>query len=165
MSWSVIHKNCIAVFKVKVTASYITKIWLSTILYELLSYLQPNMVWLYVIISQSAFWREKKWIAFSGSRSQWRFKVLTNVSRWYLLNLLTFCYQTWYGDALLWDEVSHKKIGLLLSRSRSQWGPICSRYDCFCYIFWTADPFATRLGLLVHHHKPECLVKMLYYCI
>ena len=24
---------------------------------------------------------------------------------------------------------------------------------------WTADPFATKLGLLVLHHKVDCLVK------
>ena len=24
----------------------------------------------------------------------------------------------------------------------------------FYYIFWIADPFATKLGLMVHYHKP-----------
>ena len=27
----------------------------------------------------------------------------------------------------------------------------------FLYMFWPADPFAPRLGLIVHCHKPECL--------
>ena len=28
-------------------------------------------------------------------------------------------------------------------------------------INWTADPFATKLGLMVHYHKPMCLMKKL----
>ena len=31
----------------------------------------------------------------------------------------------------------------------------------FWYIFWTADPFATKFGLLVHHLWLDCLVKRL----
>ena len=31
----------------------------------------------------------------------------------------------------------------------------------FSYIIWTADPFATTLGFMVHHHKVDCLVKRL----
>ena len=48
---------------------------------------------------------------------------------------------------------------LLSSRSRSQRGRIWSKYDSFYYIFWTVDSLATKLGLMIHHHKPECLVK------
>ena len=60
-----------------------------------------------------------------------------------------FCYQTWYGDTL-WARLSFKKIGLLSSRSRSQlW---------IKYVIWTTDPFATKLGLMVHHHKVDCLI-------
>ena len=32
-------------------------------------------------------------------------------------------------------------------------------------ILWTADSLATKLGLMVHHHKPEYLVTKLDYCI
>ena len=28
-------------------------------------------------------------------------------------------------------------------------------------VIWTADPFATEMGLMVHHHKVDCLVKIL----
>ena len=31
----------------------------------------------------------------------------------------------------------------------------------FWYIFWTSYPFATKLGLVAHHHKLDCLVKRL----
>ena len=33
------------------------------------------------------------------------------------------------------------------------------------YIFQTAGLFATKLGLIVQHHKPECPVENLDYCI
>ena len=31
--------------------------------------------------------------------------------------------------------------------------------DPFYYIFWSADSSESKLGLVIHHHKPECLVK------
>ena len=31
----------------------------------------------------------------------------------------------------------------------------------FKYVIWIVDPFATKLGLMVHHHKVDCLVKIL----
>ena len=40
-----------------------------------------------------------------------------------------------------------------------QWGLIWSKYDSFCYIFWTVDFLATKLGLMICHHKPECPVE------
>ena len=46
-------------------------------------------------------------------------ECLSRMTRYYLLNRWTFCYQTWYCDASLWAVVSCRKIGLLFSRSRS----------------------------------------------
>ena len=82
-----------------------------------------------------------------------------SLARWYLLNRKTFCYQTWYCDAPSWARKSCKKIGLLFSRSRSQQGFKWSKYDSFYYIYWAADPFATKLGLIVHYHKSKCPMK------
>ena len=55
--------------------------------------------------------------------------------------------------------------GLLSLRSRSQRAYMKSECDCFYYILWIADPFATRLGLMEHPRKPECLVKGLDCCV
>ena len=33
------------------------------------------------------------------------------------------------------------------------------KYDSFYCIFWTDDSLATKLGLVVRHHKPECFVE------
>ena len=46
-------------------------------------------------------------------------------------------------------------VCLLSFRSRSQQGLIWSKYDSFYYIFWSVDSLATKLGLIIHHHKPE----------
>ena len=94
-------------------------------------------------------------------------KVTVNVqsvteclSGWYLLNCWTFCYQTCYGNAASWTRVScRKKNCFSSSRPRSQRGLIWSKYDSFYYIFWTADSLATKLGLMIYYHKPECFVK------
>ena len=83
------------------------------------------------------------------------------MSRWYLLNHQAFCFQTWYYDASSWVGVSCKKINLLLSRSRSLRELIWSKFDSFYYIFRTADPFAIKLGLVVHWDMQECLMKKL----
>ena len=52
-------------------------------------------------------------------------------SQRYLLNRWSFCNQTWYGDATSWTRVSCKKIDLLSSSSRSQWGLIWSNIWLF----------------------------------
>ena len=89
----------------------------------------------------------------------------------YFLNHIhrTFCYQIWYGDACsithknFCQSVMQKFLLLLLlwlpSRWRSQLELIWSKYDSFYYIFWTVDPLATKLGLMIPLHKPECPVK------
>ena len=85
------------------------------------------------------------------------------MSKWYLLNHQTFCFQTWYCEASLWVRVSCKKIDLLFSKSSSL-QELISKYDNFYCIFWTADHFATKLGLIVHYHKPECSMEKFYCC-
>ena len=44
-------------------------------------------------------------------------------------------------------------------------GLIWSKYDNVDYIFWTSDPFATKLGLIEHCHKPECFMERLDCCV
>ena len=68
----------------------------------------------------------------------------------------SFFYQTWYYCVLSWGDVSCGKIGSLSSMSRSQWGLIWSQYESFYYTFWINDSLATKLGLMIHHLKPEC---------
>ena len=68
----------------------------------------------------------------------------------------TFCNQLW-----LCIIISDKWSILLSSRSRSQWGLMLPKYDCFNYIFWTnhSFAFATKFCFMVDNCQPECLVK------
>ena len=168
MSWSVIQKNSFRICKVKVTArAYIIEIWLF-LLYLLNFWSVCKQIWFTLMVHHHKFeCPVKKWIAV--------FKVRVTVKAWsvheclfwwYLLNHSTFCNQIWYGGVLSWVGVSCRKIGLLFSRSRSQHGLILSEYDCFYDIFWTADPFSIKHGLMVLSHMPECCVrKKKDYCI
>ena len=98
----------------------------------------------------------------SRSRSQRRFKMSMNVCRddvfW-----VTEHFVTKFSMVVQHHEPEcHAEFLLLLwlsSRSRSQRGFIWSKYDSFQFIFWTVDSLATKLGLMIHHHKPECPVK------
>ena len=38
-------------------------------------------------------------------------------------------------------------------------------FTIFDYIFYTAGPFATKLGLIVQHNKLECPVGNWDYCV
>ena len=79
--------------------------------------------------------------------------VIDFLPRWYLLNDITFCSQTYYGNASLWASVMWKMLCMV---KVTVWGS----YH-FCRIFSTGDPFAAKFSLMGHHHKPEWLVKRL----
>ena len=151
----------VAIFKVKVTARvHMIKIWLSLLYFsKLLILWQPNLVWWYIIISHCVLW-EKIWIssfkitaAMKGQMSLFVGMISSKPP--------SIFFQTWYCDASLWVGVSCKKIDLLFSRSKSLQELIWPKYDNFYCTFWTADPFATKLGLIVHYYKAECFMEKL----
>ena len=76
----------------------------------------------------------------SGSRSQQRVKILMFV-----------------------QMISSKPPGILFPNLVLWWiimqEIMWSKYDNVYCIFWIADPFATKLGLIVHYHKPECFME------
>ena len=61
--------------------------------------------------------------------------------------------------------VMRYKNCLLSSRSRSQRELTLSKYYSDCYIFWTVNVLATKLGLMIGYYRPERLVEKLDYCI
>ena len=173
MSQSVTPKDWLAIFKVKITArTHMIKLWLFT-LYFFNCWFLGNQTWSNDTSSEARVSYKKKRLLHSGSRSQWRVKMLMFVQMiaiklflfCFMLNHQTFCFQTWYCDSSLWVRVSCKKIDLLFSRSRSLRELIWSRYDNFYCIFWTADAFATKHGLSVHCHKPQCFTEKLDCCV
>ena len=69
-------------------------------------------------------------------------------------------------DRELSPEVCHEgeKNGILHSGSRSLQELILSKYNNFYCIFCITDPFATKLGLIVHYYKLECFMEKLNCC-
>ena len=55
-------------------------------------------------------------------------------------------------------------MGLLCSRSRSQRRFKLSVNVCPDDIFWTAEYFVAKPGMVMRHHKPECHVEKLVHC-
>ena len=69
------------------------------------------------------------------------------------LNCWSFCYQIWFDSTLSKARMSCEEIGLLCSRSRSQRSFKTLVNICPDDIFWTAEQFITKLGLLRHELK------------
>ena len=95
-----------------------------------------------------------------GSKCQWMFvQIIFSESQNILLpNLIWWCN---------FMSQSHVDILLLLlsSRPRSQQWLIWWKYGSFYNIIWTVDSLATKLGLMIHHQKPECPMTKIGYCI
>ena len=91
--------------------SYHQNMTLSTILSELLIPWQPNLVWWYIIKSQSVLWKKKLISAFRLKVTVKVQNVSECVSGWYLLNCRSFWYQIWYGNAASWVRVLCRKVG------------------------------------------------------
>ena len=155
------QKKWFTVFNVKVTArAYDQNMTISLVSSKLLVGLQPNLVWLYNIISQN--------VLLKNGITAFKVKVTTNfqnvsecLSRLYFLNHRAFCYQIWYGDAASWARVSCRNFIAVVAifKVKVTVRVIWSKYDSFYYIFWTVDCLATKLGLMIHYHKPEYPVK------
>ena len=145
---------------------------ISIISSKLLVGLQPNLITLWVIriqhhkpecpLEKSDYCNCVEGQSHSeGSECQWMFVWVrsSELQNILLPNLVWWC--SIISQSVMW----RKKNCLLSSRSRSQRGLIWSKYDFFHYICWTVDLSATSHGLIINHHKPECFMKTLDYCI
>ena len=165
MWWCIIIRQCVLLKKMvhylqcqgHSKGWYDQNMTLSTISSELLILWQPNLICWYISISQSVFWKKIGWLL-SSSRSQQRSKYQLFVQmrsskppHILLPNLVLWC--------ITMSRSACKKIDVLFSRSRSQQGLMWSKYDSFYYIILTVDSLAAKLGLMIHHQKPECPMK------
>ena len=113
-------------------SSYDQNMTISSVSFDLLILLLPNLVWWYIIISQSVLCRNWN-VLFKVKITAKSQNVNECLSIWYFLNCWTFYHQTWYGDATLWARLSFKKIDLLSPKSRSQLRIIWSKCDFLTY--------------------------------
>ena len=89
------------------------------------------------------------------SKCQWIFVwMISSEPQNILLPNLIWCF-----SIMSQSVMQKKKLFAVFKVKRSQWGLIWWKYDSFYCIFWTFDSSATKLGLMMHHHKLECLVK------
>ena len=78
--------------------------------------------------------------------------VCSILSGRYLLNRATIFNQTWYGGVLSRGKLSGRK-------------KLVHYRQCQGHIEDFACPFATKLGLVVQHYKPECSAEKVDYCV
>ena len=137
---------------------------LSTVLSGLLIAWQPNLVLWYIVRSQSVLWKKLDYYIQGQGHSKGS-KCLC-LSRIYLLNYPTFCFQTWYCVASLWFKVSCKKIDVLFSRSKSlQEIIIMIKIWQFALYFLNCWSFCYQAWFNITYHKPECVMEKLDCCV
>ena len=76
------------------------------------------------------------------------------------MNCWSCCICTWFASTSFFAGLSCEKIWLLCCGQGQ--GHSEGWYDqnmTLSTIFWTIDSLATKLGLMIYHHKPECPVK------
>ena len=103
------HADILLLLPSSRSRAHIIKIWLF-LLYFLNCWFLGNQTWSDDTPSEARVSYEKNGLLHSGSRSQKRVKCL---SRWYLLNHQTFCFQTWH-DGVSFAKKNHslKRIQL-----------------------------------------------------
>ena len=105
------------------------------------SLLQPNSIWAYIIISKEVS-SENVGLLCSRSMSKTRLKVSVNVSLDDILCITEpFVTKPSMVRHHYKPECHMRKISFYLqSQGHSNWIPVHTiKYDCFCYMFWTAD--------------------------
>ena len=83
----------------------------------------------------------------------------------HLLNCWSICNQTWFDSTISYTWVSCAKIWLFCPRSRSQQRFKMLVNVCPDDIFWTADHFVPKLGMVMKHHEPKCQAEKLVQCL
>ena len=127
---------------------------------EWLILLQPEVVFWYIIISQSVLW--ENWMAF-------KVKVVAKVQSF------NFC-----PDDIFWTaepcvtklgtvmhhrgQERHVKDGFAVFMVKFTMRAHTIKYVSFYHIYWTSHSFATRFNWLVHHDTLKCLVQKLDCC-
>ena len=123
MSWSVMQKKVVCYFQGQGhrTGSYDQN--MSFVLYLLNCWSFCYKTLFVSTLSSAGVSYEEIGLLCSGSRSRHNFKMsMTVYPDAVFWNAEPYTsYQTWYGNASPWAKLSSKNIGLLSSRSRSQW--------------------------------------------
>ena len=119
---------------------------------ESLNFLQPNLVWWCIIMSQIVF--QTDWYAVFKIK----ITVKDHIINLWLSELLIFLQLNlvwWHIITILWKD---KKIVLLWSRSQERFKiPVNVHLDDICS---TTEPSVTKFGMVMHHHEPVSCKKI-----
>ena len=130
--------------------SYSIKIWLF-LLYYLNRWFLGNQTWSDDTSSEARVSYEKNVLLHSGSRSQWRVKMLMFVQ------ISSKPPNILFPNLILWCIImSHsvvQKGWFAIFKVKVTAKAHMIKYDNFYYIFWTADPFPTKLCLIEQCYK------------
>ena len=166
-SQSVLWRNWIIVFKVKVTAKFQN-------VYKCLSrwyflnhwiFLLLNLVWWCTIMSQIVF--QKDWFAVFRMKAT----VKNNIIKIWLFNMLSKLLillqakLVWWYIIVRWIVLWKDWIALLWSRSRSQ-----KRFRILVNVHLddissAAEPSVTEPGMVMQHHGQKCHARRLIRCL
>ena len=143
-NYVVLHSRSWSQWRVKIS------VFIQMLLSKLPNILLPNLVLWCIIISWSVM--QIDWFAL--------FKVSVTagalvIKIWQcLLNLLnhsTFCYQTWYSDAVSWARVLYRKNKYFPQGEGHSKGSYDQNMTFYYISAKTVDSLATKRGLMIHH--------------
>ena len=114
----------------------------------------PNLVWWCIIMRRCVI--QKNWFTILNVKVTVRAYIIkTWLFLLYLLICWSVCNQIGFGITESLARVSCGKTGWLHSRSRSQQRLKILVNVCLDGIFWTAEHFVTKLGMVIQLHEPE----------
>ena len=100
---------------------------------------------------------QKNWFSFFNVKvTVWAYMIKIWVFLLCLLNCCMVCNQSWFCSTASEAREFYGKIGRLRSRSNSQQRFKNVGNVCLDDIFWSAEHFFTKLGMVMQHHEPEC---------
>ena len=151
ISQSVVWKNWVTVFKVKVTQKVKMSVFVQKISSKLPNILLPNLVLWSIIMSQSVM--QKDWFAIFKVKVTARAHMI-QIRQFLSSELLIHLLPNLLDDTSSKARVSYKEIWLLWSKSRSQQNLKMS------VTVWPDDiseplPFTTNLVTVMHPDEPE----------
>ena len=126
--------------------------------------LLPYLVWLCSIMSQSVM-QKNQFTVFNVKVTVRAYITKLWLFLLYFLNCWSVYNQTWFDSTAIKARVSCGKNWTLHSRSRSDRRVNMSVNVCPDDIFCTTEHFATKLGMFMQYHEPECHAEKLVHCL
>ena len=129
-----------------------------------LNILFPNFVLWCIILSRSIM--QKDWFAdFKGKITAQAHIIEIQQFRLYLLKCWSLCYYTWFYGTLSKARVFMEKLDHYVQGQGHSKNEKCQWMFCPGDIFYIAESFTTKLGMVMHHYEPDCHSKRLVCCL